>query len=158
MTEDLNQDYQDLLRSLTAHRVEFLVVGAYALAFHGVARYTEDLDIWMARTESNAQKLKAALEDFRIGLSADHVRQLLLERKFLRFGNPRHKVEILNFLDGCEFESAAARSVIGGLGGVDVPVLGLEDYVNTKRASARPKDTSDLDLLRNRIGPLPGDE
>jgi hypothetical protein len=102
MTEDLNQDYQDLLRSLTAHRVEFLVVGAYALAFHGVARYTEDPDIWMARTESNAQKLKAALEDFRIGLSADHVRQLLLERKFLRFGNPRHKVEILNFLDGCD--------------------------------------------------------
>jgi len=157
MTKDLSQDFQDLLRSLTGHDVEFLVVGAYALAFHGVARYTEDLDIWIARTEENAGKLREALFDFGIQLSDDHVRQLLLERKFLRLGHAPNKIEILNFLDGCEFSTAVARRSMGELAGIAVPILGLEDYVLTKKASGRPKDGSDLALLKEAIGILPGE-
>jgi hypothetical protein len=158
MLSDLNQDFQDLIKSLTDQNVEFLVVGAHALAFHGVARFTEDLDLWMRRSKSNTLRLQRALADFGIRISDTDTAQLLEERKFLRFGHPPTKIEILNFLDGCEFDTAAARAPKETLGQVEVAILSLEDYVATKQASGRPKDASDLALLRSMIGDLPGDE
>jgi hypothetical protein len=157
MAHDLNPDFEDLIRSLTVQNVEFIVVGAYALAFHGIARYTADLDLWMRRTVGNAKKLQLAMADFGLPISEEDAHHLVLERKFLRFGHAPSRVEILNFLDGCEFDVAFNRARHELLAGVDVAVLGLEDYVATKRASGRPKDLSDLDLLRSSIGPLPGD-
>ena len=157
MLTDLNQDFQDLIKSLTVHHVEFLIVGAHALAFHGVARYTQDLDVWMRRSAENAKNLAAALSDFGLPLSDSDVQEMLNERKFLRFGHEPTRIEILNFLDGCDFETASTRACHESLGGVPVSILGLEDYVATKRPSGRPKDESDLTLLRSMIGRLPGD-
>lgn len=154
---DLNPDFQDLIKYLTVQNVEFLIVGAHALAFHGVARYTQDLDLWMRRTEANARLLQSALSDFGLPLPESAVAELLSERKFLRFGIEPSRIEILNFLDGCDFDLAWSRALHDTLGGVPVAILGLEDYVATKRASGRPKDLSDLVLLRSMIGPLPGD-
>ena len=82
---------------------------------------------------------------------------MLSERKFLRFGREPTRIEILNFLDGCEFPVASKRAEHEVLGDTEVPILSLEDYVATKVASGRPKDISDLTLLRSMIGPLPGD-
>lgn len=158
MEADLSPDFQDLINCLTSHDVEFLIVGAHALAFHGVARYTEDLDVWVDRTESNASKVQAALAEFGIPISDAVARALLEERRMLRFGVAPTKIEILNFLDGCEFPTAFDRARSERIGGTPVRILGLEDYVATKRASGRPKDASDLTLLRSAIGPLPGDE
>ncbi len=157
MLSDLNRDFQDLIDCLTAHHVEFMIVGAHALAFHGVARYTQDLDIWIRRTGENAQLLKDALSEFGVPISEVEALQMTYDRKFLRFGHEPRKIEILNFLDGCDFDQAFGRAIRDELGGTPVAVLGLEDYVATKRASARPKDTSDLALLRSMIGRLPGD-
>lgn len=158
MPNDLNPDFQDLIDCLTSHGVDFLLVGAHALAFHGVARFTEDLDVWMRRTRENAARVESAMAAFGIDLSAEAVKALTEERKMLRFGHPPRRIEILNFLDGCEYDTAVARSVREEIGGTRVAILGLEDYVSTKRASGRPKDGSDLTLLRSAIGPLPGDE
>ncbi len=159
MLKDLNQDFQDLIKSLTAHRVEFMVVGAHALAFHGVARYTADLDLWIRRSAKNIENLRLALSDFGLNLSEAEAQQMLLERKFLRMGREPTRIEILNFLDGCTFDVAIERSSRETLGetfsGCPWPP---EDYVLTKVASGRPKDTSDLVLLRAVLGSLPGDE
>ena len=158
MLKDINQDFQDLIRSLTDQNVEFLVVGAHALAFHGVARFTEDLDLWMRKSVENAARLRAALAEFGVTLSEEETAQLTEERKLLRFGRTPRRVEILNFLDGCDYETASRRSDQTRLADRVVLVLCLEDYVATKRASGRPKDASDLVLLRSAIGQLPGDE
>jgi hypothetical protein len=158
MPIDLNPDFEDLIRSLTAHGVEFLVVGAHALAFHGIARYAGDLDLWMRRTRENADRLRLALAEFGVPITRDDAEQMTLERKFLRFGHEPRRVEILNFLDGCEYDSAAHRAEMAPLADMNVPILSLPDYVATKRASGRPKEASDLDLLREMIGRLPGDE
>jgi len=157
MLKDLRQDFQDLIKSLKDRNVEFLIVGAHALAFHGIARYTQDLDIWMHRTSENARRLGLALADFGLPLSESDIQLMMTERKFLRFGNEPMRVEILNFLDGCEYDTASARASHETLGGVPVSILGIEDYIATKRASGRPKDASDLALLRSMIGHLPGD-
>ena len=158
MPRDLNPDFQDLIRSLTDHHVDFMVVGAHALAFHGIARYTADLDLWIRRTTENAARLRSALTDFGIPITQFEADELTEERKFLRFGHEPFRVEILNFLDGCDYEGAISRAARDHLGGVDVAILGLEDYVATKKASGRPKDAWDLAALRSMLGRLPGDQ
>lgn len=157
MLKDLNRDFQDLINCLTSQSVEFMVVGAHALAFHGIARFTNDLDIWIRRTEENTERLRIALNEFGVPISRQEAQQLLGERKFLKLGNEPRRVDILNFLDGVEFDSAYARSSREVLDEAHVAIIGLDDYVATKRASGRAKDFSDLALLRSQLGPLPGD-
>jgi hypothetical protein len=157
MPKELTPDFVDLLRSLKSHRVDFIVVGAYALAFHGVARYTADLDLWMRTSEDNAARLKLALNEFGSSISDDEARGMAYGRKLLRLGHEPNRVEILNFLDGCEYDQASGRALTEHVGTLDVPILSLEDYVATKKAVGRAKDASDLILLREKIGPLPGD-
>ena len=95
--KDLNQDFQDLINCLSSHNVEFLIVGAHALAFHGISRYTADLDLWVRRTSDNAEHLRGALAEFGIKLSVQEISDFLAERRFLRFGIEPFRVEILNF-------------------------------------------------------------
>lgn len=157
MLPELHPDFQDLLNCLTRHDVEYIVVGAHALAVLGVARYTQDFDVWTRRTEENNARLQTALREFGLELSDENMRDFLRERKFLRFGHVPVRIEILNFLDGCDFDAAFPRSPEQVVAGTRARFLGLEDYVATKQASGRPKDAADLELLRSMIGPLPGD-
>lgn len=157
MPHDLNPDFQDFIDLLTSQGVDFLVVGAHALAFHGIARYTEDLDVWVRRTENNVLRLRSALNEFGIVITEEAAKGLLGERRMLFFGVEPRRIDVLNFLDGCDYDQASERAVDQELGGTPVRILSLEDYVATKRASGRVKDQSDLALLREAIGPLPGD-
>ncbi len=157
MLPDLNEDFLDFVKCLTHQSVDFIVVGAHALAFHGVARFTQDFDVWIRRTAENTRKLQAALAEFGIDLPEESARLLLEERKFLRFGSAPRRIEVLNFLDGCDFDPAYGRAIEAVLGGTSTRILAMTDYIATKKASGRPKDTSDLDLLREHIGQLPGE-
>lgn len=156
--EDLSQDFQDLIESFTSHRVRFIVVGGYALAFLGHPRFTEDIDLWIERSEDNAQRVRAALAESGIAMDDEAARQLTQDRMLLQFGIKPQRVDILTFLDGCSFTTAIDRATISSLGGSEVAFLSLEDYVLTKRASGRSKDLRDLEDLREALGkPLPGD-
>ncbi|RYG38636.1 hypothetical protein EON81_03080 [bacterium] len=155
---ELSPDFRDLVESLTLQSVEFLIVGAYALAYHGVSRYTEDFDVWIARSEENARRLRLALHEF--GMAMSEAEALALAQnteRFFTFGAKPSAVDILNFLSGCDFETAYGRSITTELDGLPVKVLSLVDYVATKNASGRPKDKRDLEALREAKGSLPGD-
>ncbi len=151
----LSPDYRDLIECLTRHGVENILVGAYALAFHGYPRYTRDLDVWIARSTENARRLQAAMKEFGVPLRDEEAESLTQERHFLTFGQEPQAVDVLNFLDGCYFPTAAARAVRVDLDGLPVAILSLEDYVATKRASGRAKDRDDLRRLREVLGRLP---
>ncbi len=154
--KDLSQDFQELIGLLTYHDVEFIVVGAYALAFWGHTRYTEDIDLWIRRTKENAKNVTKALAEFGINLSDESAAQLTQDRKLLQFGIKPQRVDILTFLDGCDFDTAVERASVADIANSQVKFLSLEDYVLTKRASARRKDLRDLEDLREAIGhPLP---
>lgn len=151
----LSPDYRDLIECLTRHGVEFILVGAYALAFHGHPRHTRDLDLWIERSRENTRRLQAAMREFGVPLREEEAESLTQERHFLTFGHEPQAVDILNFLDGCDFPTAAARAVRVELDGIPVAILSLEDYVATKRASGRLKDRDDLRRLREVRGRLP---
>lgn len=156
--EPISDDLRDLIDSFRRHEVEFLVVGAHALALHGYPRNTYDLDLWVRRSNESATRIRAALADFGVQIGEEGERQFTLQRNMLKLGVPPNQVDILTFLDGCDFEEAWARRVPGDLAETKVAFLSLEDYVATKKASGRDKDARDLGELRRILGRLPGDD
>jgi hypothetical protein len=135
------------LELLTSHEVEYLVVGGYAVGYHGYPRATVDLDIWIAVSEATAHKLVQTLKDF--GFDAPElVPELFLrERKVIRMGAPPVRLEILTSIDGVDFETCYARRVVGQMDGVTLNLISLEDLKRNKRASGRAKDLADLEEL-----------
>lgn len=149
----LSDDLTELLGVFLSNNVEFMVTGAYALALYGRPRFTEDLNLFVRRTEPNAKQLRQALQDFGIGLTDEGERQFYEDpRALLVIGNKPHEVDIMNFLDGVEYDTAMNRAQTAELCGMQVPFIGIEDLVACKRASGRPRDLDDLAHLQQKLG------
>lgn len=155
----ISEELSELISSLQSHHVDFLVVGAHALAFHALSRFTEDLDLFVRRSKENAHQLRSALEEFGISMSDEAEARLANEpRGMIVLGKKPGQVDFLNFLDGVDFNDAWSRQVKGNLGPHEVGYLSLADYIATKRSSNRPKDIDDLNRLREQLGgELPGE-
>jgi hypothetical protein len=143
------EDFRDLLEQLVAADVRFLVVGAHALAVHGVPRATGDLDVWVRPDPENAKCVVTALGTF--GAPTDALG--ISEHDFVRpdvvaqFGLPPYRVDLMTSISGVDFDVAWNARIEGNVEGVLVPVLGLEAFVQNKRASGRKKDLADLESL-----------
>ena len=149
----LSDDLKELIGLFQSHRVEFLVVGAHALAFHARPRFTEDLDLFIRRSAENAHRVRTALDEFGFGLSDAAEAELATNpRGMIVLGRKPNQVDVLNFLDGVEFDQAWERRQQGNLGEVPVAYLSLVDYIATKRAAGRAKDIDDLNRLREVLG------
>ena len=145
----ISEDLSELLSLLNSRGVEFIVVGAHALAFHGVPRFTEDIDFFIARTPQNIANLASALGEFGVSVPLQSQQELLTkDRGVIFIGHKPNRADFLNFLDGVEYDSADKSKLPGSLAGQPVFFLSLEDYVATKKASGRVKDTGDLAMLR----------
>jgi hypothetical protein len=146
-TIPLLPDFLDLLRFLSEEKVEYLVVGGMAVNYHGYHRSTGDLDLWVATSSQNQDRLAAALQRFGFSAQAVAHRPLLESPKFLRIGQPPLRVEIHSEISGCKFEDCLARSEHCSISGVDVRFLSLRDLRQNKRAAGRTKDLADLEEL-----------
>ncbi len=145
--KQLSNDLREFIHLLSTKNVEFLIVGAWALAFHGRPRYTGDLDIFVARDPQNADRLMAVIAAFGFGgigiertdfLQADYVIQL---------GQAPNRIDLLTGISGVTFEEAWQSREYGNLSGVDVAFLSREHLIKNKRAANRPKDQGDVELL-----------
>ncbi len=146
----MNDDLKELLRSLQSHDVEFLVIGAHALARHGVSRYTEDVNIWVRRSVVHAERLRDALADFGTPIGEDGARRFSQEdRQMIRLGSPPQMVDILNFAGSKPFEEVYARKVGGLFMDLDLDFPSLEDLIEMKKASGRPQDLVDVAKLES---------
>jgi predicted nucleotidyltransferase len=146
----ISDDLRELVSLLNSHGVDYIIVGSHALAFHGVPRFTEDIDFFLERSRENIGKLAAALQDFGVELPETSQNDMLLKDRGVVFvGRKPNRVDFLTFLDGVEFESAARSKSQGLLANEPVFYISLEDYVATKKATGRPKDMSDLALLQS---------
>lgn len=147
----MTSDLSELLNLLKSHEVEFLVVGSHLLAFYARPRFTEDLDLWIHRTEQNALKLAAALRDFGLPYDNERARELVSGRKMLRVGEPPNRVDFLAFLGSVgnemDFVQANSRATEDDLLGVRVRFLSKEDFKASKLAAGRKKDLADLAIL-----------
>jgi hypothetical protein len=143
----LPSDWSAFIASLTSHRVRFLIVGAHAMAQHGVARYSLDLDIFVEPTEANARRLGAALADFGFPALARAWRRFATRGRMATLGVPPLQIDVMNDITGVSFRTAWRSRKTVQLGGREVGVLGARELVVNKRASGRPKDLADLALL-----------
>ena len=146
--EPISDDLRDLIDLFGSHGIDFLVVGARALAFYGYPRNTYDLDLWVRRSTETARRIRAALAEFGVQIGDEGERQFTLQRNMFVLGIPPNQIDVLNFLDGCDFEQAWERRVAAELRHAPVSFLSIEDYVLTKKASGRDKDLRDLGELR----------
>jgi hypothetical protein len=139
-----------MLAALQETGAVFLVVGAHAMAAHGVPRATGDLDIWVRPDPGNAPKVIAALLDFGAPVDALEltVDDLTKPGKVFQIGLPPRRIDILTEIDGLGFDEAWPSHIIVKIADLEeVPFLGWEALLRNKKASGRPKDLADLDLL-----------
>ena len=143
----LDAGLRELLASLIAHGVEFLVVGGHAVAFHGYPRFTEDLELLVRADSRNAARVMSALEAFgfgNIGLTAD---DFVADDRVIQLGRAPNRVDLLTRLWGVDFDEAWTRRVAGAIDEIPVPMLSRVDLIRNKRATARPQDLADAAAL-----------
>ncbi len=141
------RDFQDFLRLLNESGVKYLIVGGYAVAFHGYVRYTGDLDIFVELSEDNAAKLARVLRLF--GFNLPRVRPALFLRKgkIIRMGHEPMRLEILNEIDGVSFQECYQARRVAKLEGLDVNFIDRPQLLRNKRATGRKKDEVDAEEL-----------
>jgi hypothetical protein len=149
---ELAPDFDEFIGFLTAHGVEFVVVGAYALAFHGAPRFTGDLDVFVRPTLDNAKRLLAALDAFGFPVTDLDPEAITDRRRMLQMGVPPVQIHVMSAISGVAWADAWSSSVEGSLGSHRVHFLGRETFLRNKRAAGRPQDLADIDALE------PGDE
>lgn len=146
---ELNEDFVDLLRCFSAGRVEFLVVGAHALAAHGLPRATGDLDVLVRPTPVNAARVVRALLEFGAPLAAHGVgqRDFETEKNVYQMGVPPRRIDVLTSISGVSYEEAAESHIVVHAGGIDLPVIGRDALIKNKKSAGRDKDLLDVRAL-----------
>lgn len=143
----LSPDFKEFVSALDARGVRYLVVGGYAVAFHGHPRYTKDLDIWLDATQDNARAVVAALADFgfaSLGLTESDFLEL---DQIVQLGYPPNRIDLLTSVPGPSFEEAWKGRVRQEIDGVEVNFIGLDHLRQNKRSSGRHQDLADLENL-----------
>lgn len=148
----MNEDFLDLLGSLLKEDARFLVVGAHAMAAHGVPRATGDIDIWVAADHGNADRVYRALARFGapLGSLGISVADFAAPDRVIQIGLPPRRIDVLTGISGVTFDLAWERREVFPFSGLSVPVLGRADLLVNKRAAGRPKDLADIAALDTR--------
>jgi hypothetical protein len=143
----MNQDFRDLLAEFNARDVEYIVVGAHALAAHGYVRATKDLDVWVRPTTLNAPRVLAALAAFGAPLHDLTEVDLASPGTIFQIGVPPIRIDVITSIDGVEFDDAWPTSMRAPFGDQMAPILSREDLIRNKRAAGRPQDLLDVKWL-----------
>ncbi len=146
----LHPDFSDFVEALNDNNVEYVVVGSFALAFHGSPRATGDIDFWIRPTTSNAKALIKALEVFGFG-ALDISEEDIVSGKIIQLGFPPVRIDIITIIDGLIPEEIWDTKEKGKLGPHDVFYLGKEAFIKNKRTMRRHKDLADLELLGEKV-------
>ena len=144
---EVQKDFRDLLELFNKYKVDYIIVGAYALGFHGAPRYTGDLDVFVRPDPINARSIMQALHEFgfgSVGLTAADFEE---EGKVVQLGFPPVRVDIITSITGVSWEQARSGRVKGPFGDLTVHYIGRDDFIANKRALGRKKDIADLEAV-----------
>lgn len=145
--EQLDPNFADFLKSLNAHGVEYLVVGGYAVGYHGFVRATGDLDVFVRLSQRNAEQLIAAFKDFGFDVPELTVAVFMSPGRIVRIGVPPLRLEVMNGISGVSFDQCYGRRVEETIAGVRVCFIDRENLLLNKQAAGRPKDLADIAAL-----------
>jgi len=147
MAPTLPPDFKEFLKLLKEYDVQYLLIGGYAVGYHGYARTTDDMDIWVAIHPDNAHKLVSTLKAF--GLTDPNLTpELFLQKpKIIRMGFPPMRLEITTSISGVDFDECYQARIVDKLDDIEVNLIDLEHLKKNKKASGRAKDIADLENL-----------
>lgn len=143
----VEKDYEELLRLLNKNKVKYCIVGAFALAFHAIPRYTKDMDIFIEASEKNAKGILKALNEFGFGVLNLSMSDFSAKGRTIQLGYEPVRIDILTLIDGCTFEEAWKNKKTGRYGKEKIYFIGLDDMIRNKKASKRKIDKADLEIL-----------
>ena len=146
-TVSINPDFRDLFAALNDADAKYLLVGGYALAVHAAPRFTKDLDVWVEPTAANAARAMAALEAFGAPTSSLRESDLATPEIVFQIGLPPNRIDIVTSIDGVRFEEAWSDRVASTYGDQPIAVIGRAHLIVNKRATGRPQDALDADIL-----------
>jgi hypothetical protein len=143
----LPKDWREFIELLNSEKVEYLIVGAAALAFHGIPRFTGDLDVFVRPSIENSDRVERVLQRF--GFASLGLRAVDFQRadQVVQLGFRPYRIDITTGITGVTFDEAWPERVSGELDGIQVPFIGRDAFVRNKRATGRPKDIADLNSL-----------
>lgn len=144
---EVQQDFRELLALFNAQKVDYIIIGAYALAYHGAPRYTGDLDILVRPDLENARRILRALDEFGFGSLGLTVEDFASPDKVVQLGVAPVRVDIVTSITGVSWKEAAADLGEGSYGDVAVRYLGRKECILNKRALGRKKDMADIEAL-----------
>ena len=145
---DLAPDFDEFCALLNAREVEYVIIGAHALAFHGAPRFTGDLDVLVKPTEENGRRLLAAIADFGFPTTPLTPLDIVAGRKVLEMGVAPVQIHVMSAIDGVTWDEVWRDRESCAFGGRTVAFIGRETFLRNKRAAGRPKDLADIDALR----------
>jgi hypothetical protein len=145
------KDFEEFFALLTRERVKFLLVGGYALAYHGHPRYTGVVDIFVEASITNARRLMNTVEKFGFKNTGIAQEDFLQKDKIIQLGYPPNRIDIIASIDGIEFKDGWKNRIKDKFGSQSVFVISRKDLIKNKRTSGRPRDLLDLELLEKPI-------
>jgi hypothetical protein len=147
----LNKDLREFVELLNANKAEYLVVGAFAMAFYGVIRYTGDLDIFVRPTAENAERILRALSQFGFGSLGIETRDLQSPDNVIQLGVTPNRIDLLTSLSGVTFDEAWTTRTHANWDGVATHFIGVAVLIRNKEHTGRTRDLGDAEELRKRL-------
>jgi hypothetical protein len=144
---EIRSDFKELLELFNRHRVEYLVVGGYALAFHGAPRVTGDIDLFVRPTSENAERILAALDEFGFGSLNLSKGDFTTPGMVVQLGVPPARIDIITRVSGVSWEKADAAKVAGRYADTPVFFISRDDFIANKKAMGRAKGAADIEAL-----------
>jgi hypothetical protein len=144
---EVQKDFKEFLALLIAHNVEFIIVGGYALAYHGAPRFTGDIDVFIKPDERNAVRIIKALADFGFSSLNLTIDDLQDKDKAIQLGVPPVRIDIITSITGVSWEEANNSKEPGFYGDVPVAYIGKKQFIANRRATGRMKDLADIEAL-----------
>lgn len=144
----LSPDFKEFIELLNAHNVEYLIVGGYALAFHGHPRYTKDIDVWIAANPENSKKMLNVLKDFGFASLSLSQQDFLEQENIIQLGFPPNRIDILTSVDGIQFTDSISTSSVIDVDGIAIHLIGIHKLIENKIASGRLQDLADVEKLQ----------
>ena len=143
----LNLDFKDFVRLLTENKVEYLIVGGYAVGVHGYPRYTGDLDIWINSTTENAKSVLKCVEDFGFASYRLSVSDFTKPGNIIQLGYPPVRIDIINLVDGVNFAECYKNKKDVTADDITLYFIGYDDLLKNKKKTSRPRDIDDIENL-----------
>jgi predicted nucleotidyltransferase len=144
---NIHLDFEEFLKYLNEEKVDFVIIGGYAVAFHGYVRATNDMDLFFRANEKNIVRIRKALKKFGLPTTAKQAKEFVDPGSIIRMGVPPVRLELINSISGLSFDEVWGNRIPGEYGKVAVHYISLADLLKNKKASGRPKDLADYDEL-----------